>query len=60
MKIIKNCKNIILYIIRWQLSTPIIYLIIVILPFSYLTEIIIANFVGALLFYPIDKLLLKK
>lgn len=45
--------------LRWQLSTPILALTIYILPFTTLTKTIIANIIGALLFFPIDRRILK-
>lgn len=44
-----------LYIIRWQLSTPILYVVMNSLDLPELQKVIIANFVGALIFFPIDK-----
>ncbi len=49
-----------LYIIRWQMSTPVLFLVIKFLPFGDLTKTIIANLIGAMLFYQLDKLIFKK
>ena len=49
------------YLIRWQLSTPILAICLIWL--SSLGEIwstIIANFIGALVFFWIDKLIFKE
>lgn len=57
----KLFKQYILYIIRWQLSTPILALCLIWL--ASLNEIIatiIANFIGALVFFWIDKLIFKE
>lgn len=47
-------KRLSLYIIRWQLSTPILYVCMTWLPFDALLKTIIANFIGALIFFPVD------
>ena len=47
------------YIIRWQLSTPILYLVIGTLELPDLHKVIIANLIGALIFFPIDKVIFK-
>jgi hypothetical protein len=47
------------YILRWQLSTPILYLVIAYLPYGYLTKTVIANLIGALIFFPVDELIFK-
>lgn len=44
-----------LYVIRWQLSTPILYIVMDSLTLPPLQKVIIANFIGALIFFPIDK-----
>lgn len=49
-------KRFILYLIRWQLSTPILAVCLILL--SGLGEIwstVIANFIGAIVMYPIDR-----
>lgn len=54
-------RKYLLYIIRWQLSTPILAICLIWL--SSLGEIwstIIANFIGALIFFWIDKLIFKE
>lgn len=49
------------YIIRWQLSTPILYGCMAWLPFGGgLTRTFIANLIGALIFYPVDKLIMRR
>ena len=55
-------KQLFLYILRWQLSTPILALI------TYLTidnigsfnSAVLANFIGSLIFFNVDKLIFKK
>lgn len=48
-------KQYILYLIRWQLSTPILALVLYLLNMNQLVETIIANLIGGMIFYWIDK-----
>ena len=48
-----------LYLIRWQLSTPILALCLYFLNFSTLVNTIIANFIGACIFFWVDKCIFK-
>jgi hypothetical protein len=50
----------IFYIIRWQASTPILYLVIDSLQLPDLQRVIIANLIGALIFFPVDRYIFKK
>lgn len=51
--------KIILYLIRWQLSTPVLYLVINNLDLPNFQKVIIANLIGGSIFYPIDKYIFK-
>ena len=44
-----------LYLLRWQLSTPILAACLYFLKFSTLINTIIANLIGGIIFYWIDK-----
>lgn len=60
-KIKRIIKSYALYIIRWQLSTPILTFVLMFLndiPTIWAT--IIANFIGALIFFPVDKIIFKR
>ena len=52
-------KRFILYLIRWQLSTPILALCLMILPFDTIVNTIIANLIGGSIFYFVDKRIFK-
>ena len=53
-------KQYILYLIRWQLSTPILAIVLKILSnMSTLTATIIANLIGGLIFFWVDKIIFK-
>ena len=56
----KEFKRFILYLFRWQLSTPILALVLHFLNTSEILETIIANFIGAIIFYFADKKIFKK
>ena len=50
-----------LYLIRWQLSTPILAIVLKLLSnMSTLSATIIANLIGGLIFFWVDKIIFKK
>ena len=55
-------KLFLLYLLRWQASTPILSLVIYLTidKWGGLASTILANFIGGLIFYQIDKLIFKK
>ena len=53
-------KKYFLYLIRWQLSTPILALCLNLLHFTTLTNTIIANLIGGMIFYWVDKHIFKE
>lgn len=56
-----NFKQYGLYLLRWQLSTPILTLVLYLLSnFDILSATIIANFIGGLIFYWVDKYIFRK
>lgn len=56
----KNTKRLILYLLRWQLSTPILALCLVFLgKLGAIPATIIANLIGGLIFYWVDKLIFR-
>ena len=56
----KNKYRFILYLIRWQLSTPILALCLKFLNFNTLVNTIIANLIGGIIFYWVDKYIFNK
>lgn len=50
-------KKLGLYLGRWQLSTPILFCVYFLLGGHGWTEVIIANFLGGLIFYNVDKII---
>ena len=57
----RTFKKYILYLIRWQLSTPILSLVLFLLSsLSVLWATIIANLIGGLIFFWVDKLIFRK
>ncbi len=58
MKLLKKYS---LYLLRWQLSTPILAIVLKVLSnMDTLTATIIANFIGGLIFFWVDKIIFKK
>lgn len=58
MKLFKQYS---LYLIRWQLSTPILAIVLKLLSdMNTLTATIIANLIGGLIFFWVDKIIFKK
>ena len=53
-------KRYLLYLIRWQLSTPILALVLYLLNTNELIETIIANLIGGMIFYWVDKKIFKE
>lgn len=56
----KEEKRFILYLLRWQASTPILALVLYLLNTNEVLETIIANFIGGIIFYFVDKKIFKK
>ncbi len=52
-------KKYLLYLIRWQLSTPILAVCIYYLPFDTTTKTIVANLVGGIIFFWVDRYIFK-
>ena len=55
-------KRFLLYAIRWQLSTPIYAIVLYLLKdrFGYVAETMIANLIGACIFFWIDRYIFTK
>ena len=57
----KLVKKYVLYLIRWQLSTPILAIVLYWLSgMSTLWATVIANLIGGLIFFWVDKIIFKK
>lgn len=52
-------KRYLLYLLRWQFSTPILAICLNLLNFSTVINTIIANLIGGMIFYWVDKLIFK-
>ena len=54
-------NKLIMYLIRWQLSTPILAIVLIVLSdYNEIIATIIANFIGGLIFFNVDKIIFKK
>lgn len=57
----KLAKRYFLYLVRWQLSTPILAIVLSLLSnMPTLWATVIANFIGGLIFFWVDKIIFKK
>ena len=61
----KTTKNtlmeLVLYIVRWQASTPVLAVCLVLFTnLGTFWATVLANLVGSILFFPVDKLIFKK
>lgn len=56
----KEYIRFILYLIRWQLSTAILALCLSFLNFSTIVNTIIANLIGGIIFFWVDKYIFNK
>ena len=55
-----EAKRFLMYMLRWQMSTPILAVVNIILAsMNEWTACIIANFIGSLIFYWVDKYIFK-
>lgn len=52
-----NNENLIWYMVRWQLSTPVLLVVMMYFPGPVWVRTIIANIVGALIFFKIDQVI---
>ena len=53
-------RKLVPYMIRWQLSTPILAVAVYYLPGGTLVRAAIANLIGSLIFFPVDKWIMTK
>ena len=53
-------KKYILYLLRWQLSSPILAICLCYLKLGTILNTIIANLIGGLIFFWVDKLIFEK
>ena len=56
----KEWQRFILYLIRWQLSTPILAICLNIFNFNTIVNTIIANLIGGAIFFWVDKFIFNK
>lgn len=52
-------KRYLLYLGRWQLSSPILAACLIFLPFNPFINTIVANFIGGATFYWVDRIIFK-
>lgn len=60
MRAKKTFKELALYLMRWQLSTPILaFCVVYLATFGEFWATVIANFIGGLIFFWVDRLIFK-
>lgn len=58
---IDNWKPVLMYLIRWQTSTPIFLILgMLMLNFPYWEIIVISNIMGGIIYFPVDKWIMKR
>ncbi len=51
-------KKFLLYVLKWEMGTPVIAIILKLLPIDNIwIKTIIANIIGAIIFFPIDNMI---
>jgi len=53
-------KRYAIYLLRWQLSTPILAIVIALIHLSVVWQTVVANLIGALIFFWVDRLIFKQ
>ena len=53
-------KKYILYILRWQMSSPLLALVLWLLHTNIIIETIIANLIGGIIFFWVDRKIFKE
>lgn len=51
----KNYQKLLMYMFRWQMSSPILAISVVFIPGSTWVKIVVANLIGSLMFFPVDR-----
>lgn len=55
----EKIKKLSFYVFRWQLSTPILYLVMASVNLPEIEKVMLSNFIGALVFFPVDEFIFK-
>ena len=56
---VSKTKRLFLYLLRWQLSTPVLAACIMLFPSNDIAKTVLANLIGGLIFYKVDKLIFR-
>jgi hypothetical protein len=52
--------KLLMYSIRWQLSTPVLAICIWLLPYNIFWKTVISNLIGSLIFFKVDQYIMKE
>ena len=55
-----NLRQYLLYLLRWQLSTPLLFCVIYFIDLPKFWQTVLANFIGGLIFFWVDRLIFMK
>jgi hypothetical protein len=53
-------QRLLMYMGRWQLSSPILALAMLFVPGNTAARVIIANLIGSLIFFPVDRWIMSR
>lgn len=53
-------QRLLMYMGRWQLSSPILALAMLFVPGNTAVRVIIANLIGSLIFFPVDRWIMSR
>jgi hypothetical protein len=59
-KFLEKYKKLFLYMGRWQMSSPILAISVIFIPGSTTVKVILANIIGSLVFFPVDKWIMSR
>ena len=53
-------KKYLLYLLRWQLSSPLLAICLYFLKFGTFWNTVVANLIGGMIFFEVDKIIFRK
>jgi hypothetical protein len=55
-----NYQKLLMYMFRWQMSSPILAVSVLFIPGSTAVKVIVANLIGSLIFFPVDRWIMSR
>lgn len=53
-------QKLLMYMFRWQMSSPILAVSVLFIPGSTAIKVIVANLIGSLIFFPVDRWIMSR